>query len=349
MGSKRFFSAVLCCLLLLTATGCRSRAGTAGSVSTAPLNTSAATASTPSAAGHTEQPVRVGLSMGRYADNTLFYDSLSTALSAAGYDLISNDCHGDQAEQNRLVGEQLRQGCSLLIVEPVMVSAMEAVVSQAKDAHVPLLILGYEPSKTLLDAYDKLSYVGMDPAAAGAAQARMLASLPQNGDLNGDGTVSYLMLSGPEADLDAQLRRDSANLTLEAAGACELLNTAYCDWTADSGAAQCARQLSAYGPDIEVILCGSDRIALGAAQAVTDGGWIPGQDICILGIGADSALLEKIAAGTVSGTVLIRDTEQILRILEFSELLLAGQGAPKVTRIPWSPVTADSTAQYLPQ
>lgn len=229
---------------------------------------------------------------------------LSDALTERGYDVTVLDGKNDQTVQSEQIRSLIEDGVDGLFVSPVMTFAANEIVEQAKAEDIPVVFVMRQPPKETLDLWDKVAYVGCDIAQAGAMQGKMVLQLPDSGDINGDGVISYVVLKGPEESADVQLRTQAAITEMEQGerplSALELVSG---DGSRKSGRTMCAKLLATYGKDIEVVLCSTDAIALGALEAVEDGGRSVGKDIYLLGIDGDAEALEQIKAGKLTGTV----------------------------------------------
>lgn len=264
---------------------------------------------------------------------------LQQALEDLGWPVVVTHAGNEQARQNTKVKELLDQGCSLVIVESVMVSALEDVTAMLQQANVPGVFIGNAPEAAVLQSWEKLCYVGYDASQPGAAQAALLARLPAFGDLNGDGVTACVVLHGPENSLDALLYRDSCLKTLrEGTVATELLADDSCEWTAESGKQNCAEALSRFGRDIEVILCGSEEIARGAVEAVSVSGRTAGEDVHILCIGDGEETLAQVTQGTLCGTVAEDEAALIKCIAETASALVTGATVEKTRYVDYRTV-----------
>ena len=171
-------------------------------------------------------------------------------------------------------------------------------------------------------------------------QGQIAAALPNKGDMNGDGVVSYVMLQAEEMLIDTQLRSQSCIDAMTEAGAVlNCLGTVTTDGTAEISQLRCAQLLAQYGKDIEVIFCNTDTIALGALEAVKGGGWDPGTDIYLLGIGVSAEALEKVEQGQLTGTV-ARDVAGLCGTVQaVVNQMLAGEKPQRINHIDFLPVT----------
>lgn len=254
-----------------------------------------------------------------------YYQAIQTAFAELGYEVVVEDCNHDQARQDEKVAALASQ-CRLLVVEPVMVSALDAVIETAKQADVPVILFDREPEGAVLESYEKLYYVGASLQSAGRNQAALLDGLDNRGDANGDGMVACVILRGPEDHLDAQIITNACQEALEGA---QVLQTVPAQWTLESGRAQCAQALSRLGPDVEVILCNSPELTQGAVEAVKNGGWTPGQNIYVIGIG-------EVAEG-VSASVRLSQADKIAALVELARQVLSGESAQKLTFVEYTP------------
>ena len=67
-----------------------------------------------------------------------------------------------------------------------------------------------------------------------------------------------------------------------------------------SKAKEVTAQLLVDYPDIDVLYCESDGMALGALEAIKAAGKIPGKDIVIISFGGIRAALDKLSAGELN-------------------------------------------------
>lgn len=278
------------------------------------------------------ETMTVGLCLRQYDQAPAYYDKIQAALESQGYKVMVSDGKNDQSRQDEQVQTLLADGCKLLVVEPVMVSALDTVISQAKTAGIPLLFMDREPEQAVLESYEKSCYIGSQSTAAGAAQARLLETVSMGGDINGDGVVSYVMLRGPEDHLDAQQISDGCTQALDPKKT-RLLTTVYAQWELAAGRAACAGAISQFGPDIEVIFCNDTSLALGAAEAVRNRGWQPGQDMYVLAVGSSDDLQAAIDRGEIFGTVVPDIAAKCRAITDTAALLLSGQTPQQYTYI----------------
>ena len=151
----------------------------------------------------------------------------------------------------------------------------------------------------------KITYVGADARQSGTMQGQIVDDREDHGDLNGNGTVDYVMIMGDPENVDAQYRTEFSIKCLTDNGVqVNKLFEQRGDWMQENGQQLAATALAQFGKDIDVIFCNNDAMALGAYQAIVDAGRKVNEDILLLGVDALDECVEMIANGQMTGTVL---------------------------------------------
>ncbi len=281
---------------------------------------------------------KVAICLRKSDGNNAYANALKEKLEDNGYRVHVVYAANDQSYQNSQIAELIEDEYAFLFVEPVMVDTAQALAEQAKQAQIPMIFINYEPSEETFASYDKLSYVGCQDKNHGYLQAKIAATMLA--DINGDGTVSYLVIAGPEDNRIAQAQAAGyAEGFAEADVAAECLAVKWGQWTAESGRMDCAEALAQYGKDIEVIFCGNDAMALGALEAIWAGGWSVGQDFLLIGFGGSDGAHQAIQMGNMSATMTQDLEAQTQKALEVMELLLDGQTVENQYYVNCKPIT----------
>lgn len=276
--------------------------------------------------------------------NTAYRTALEQELTDRGMQVFATDADGDQSKQLDLIAQLAGKKCDVLIVEPVMADAVEELKASLIRTDLPVVLCNREIESSILEACPKAVYIGMDTQQAGTLQGRMVLQLPDSGDINGDGIISYLMISGPEDHSRGVMQAQKAEEALSSGTLkADRVAMGYGDWSMDSGRIICKRELAAFGKDIEVVLCGNDQMAMGAIQAIADGGRTVGKDVYLFGMDGESETLNLIAQGGMTGTVSKNDTAQIQRIADTAAEMLESIPTERKIILPYVAVTADKT------
>lgn len=252
-------------------------------------------------------------------ENTPYRQALEQALTDAGYKPEIYHSGANQQTQLEYI-RQLSKDCDALIVEPVMISAGAELSQALTQADLPAVLIGRQTEGDYFNENKQVYFVG-STTPSGAAQSALLQALPQGGDVNGNGTVSYMILTGPDTSPEALARAGSLERYLDG----ELLTAQHTDWTADNSKDLCAAGISAYGKDVEVIFCCGTQITCGAAQAVQDSRRIVDKDVYIIGFDDGDAIAEQIGNEAITAAIVSDSPMQIDAVITAIGALLDGK------------------------
>ena len=256
---------------------------------------------------------------------TTYRNSLQEILESKGYKVTVVDGNNDQAKQNEQINTFITQKVDALIINPVMTSAADQIIDTVKNAGIPTVLINREPTAEQMSAYDKLVYVGCNAAQSGTFQGELILETENQGDINGDGVISYIMIQGDPENIDAQLRTEYSVKALTDAGKeVKQLNLTRGDWDRNRGQEIAANDLAQFGDQIEVIFCNNDDMAIGALQAIKQAGRTVNKDIYLVGVDALAAALEEVKNGNMTGTVLNDAVGQATAAVAEMEKLLGG-------------------------
>ncbi len=278
----------------------------------------------PEAASSDVKTYNVGVAIYQFNDNFMtlyrqeienYFKTLET--DTVKYNITMTDGKNDMATQTEQVDGFITQGMDVIILNLVQTSSADALIDKIVAADIPLVLINREPlaydkdGNTLDEAYEGIlnnptvCYVGADARQSGTFQGEIVAELPDHGDINGDGKVSYVMIEGDPENIDAQYRTEFSIKALTDAGIeVECLDDQVGNWDQTKGQELAANALTKYGDAVEVIFCNNDAMALGAAAAITAAGRTVGEDIYLLGVDALEECQEMVNNGTMTGTVL---------------------------------------------
>ena len=258
-------------------------------------------------------------------------NSMNSQLDALGVKYNNYDGAGNQSQQTDQINTAIANGANLLIVNIVETSSPDAAqnaVEAARTAGIPIIFFNREVSNEVVNSYEKCAFVGTDAPEAGHMQGKLVGEyLLANYDavdLNGDGTISYVMFKGQEGNAEAEARTqfgvEDANAVLTAAGKPELVyyNASATDkylvdqggkWSAQAANDYMSSILSEYsetnGNMIELIICNNDGRAEGAVSALQGAGYNTGdgKTIPVFGVDATDSAKQLINEGKMTGTI----------------------------------------------
>ncbi|NCB62062.1 MAG: galactose ABC transporter substrate-binding protein [Clostridia bacterium] len=342
---KKLTALVMALALCLGLAACSS-----GTPAATPTPAAPGTASTPAPAA----AKKVGICIYKFDDNfmTVYRNNLETMLKEKGYEVTIVDGNNDQAKQTEQINTFITQGMDALIVNPVMTTAAAPMIELVKGAGIPTVIINREPEATDMALWDQVAYVGADASQSGTFQGQLILDTENKGDINGDGTVSYIMVQGDPENVDAKLRTEYSVKALTDAGVkVEQLDLQRGDWDQIRGQEITANDLSQYGDKVEVVFCNNDAMALGALEAIKAAGRTVGKDIYLVGVDALDDAVAKVAAGEMTGTVLNDAKGQATKAIEVMEALLGGKtvgnGLESQNYVDYVMVTQATAPEYM--
>ncbi len=150
---------------------------------------------------------------------TLYRTDLEEYLKDMGYAVTIVDGKNDQNTQTEQINTFLQQGVDVLVINPVQTTSAQTIVDTIKPSETPIVFINREPDKSVLDSYaDKCCYVGADARQSGTYQGELILETETQGDINGDGKITYIMCKGDPENIDAQYRTEYSIKALTDAG-----------------------------------------------------------------------------------------------------------------------------------
>jgi len=310
---KKLISLLLVLAMALTLVAC-------GAKEEAPAETQAAAPeAAPEAPAAEVTTYDVGVAIYQFTDNFMtlyrqeieaYFKTLET--DTVKYNVVTVDSKNDMAEQTNQIDTFINQEMDVIILNLVQTSSAEVLIDKVVDAGIPLILINREPLGDNGDeSYEGIinnptvCYVGADARQSGTYQGEIVLALDDQGDINGDGVISYVMIIGDPENPDAQYRTEFSIKALTDAGKeVKALVENVGNWDQTKGQEIAAAALAQYGDEIEVVFCNNDGMALGAAAAIEAAGRVVGEDIYLLGVDALDECQEMVKAGTMTGTVL---------------------------------------------
>ncbi len=327
--------------------------------------------------------LNVGVFYYNFADAyiTTVRNEMDAKLTEAGITFNNFDGQNNQAQQLDQINTAITNGANLLIVNIVETSSPDAAqqaCDAAKNAGIPIIFFNREVSDDVVNSYEQCAFVGTDAAEAGHMQGEMIGDfLLENYDtvdLNGDGTISYVLFKGQEGNAEAKYRTqfsvEDANTKLTEAGKNELAfydpaNTSkYLVDTTGAWSAQAATDymttiLASYSEAnnnmIELVIANNDGMAEGAIAALQAAGYNTGEEgsktIPVYGVDAMDSAVQKIENGQMTGTVkqdaagmastimtLVENVNSAAELMANTDSYNVDEGVAKI-RVPYAKVT----------
>ena len=287
---------------------------------------------------------KVGVAIYQFDDNFMtnyrnelvsYFETKNT--DTVKYEVTLVDGKNDMATQTDQIRNFITQGMDIIICNLVQTSSADAIIDEVVAAEIPLVLINREPLKydangvPMKEAYEGIlnnptvCYVGADARQSGTYQGEIVLELPDQGDIDGDGVIRYVMVVGDPENIDAQFRTEFSIKALKDAGKeVECLVEQVGNWATDQGQTIAANAITAHGDKIDVIFCNNDGMALGAKAAIDAAGLVVGEDLYLLGVDALPEVVELIKEGKMTGTVLNDHIAQSHAAVDAAVDVLAG-------------------------
>ena len=285
-------------------------------------------------------------------------DALNKELDALGVTYDNQFAANDQAKQLDQIKTAIAGGSNLLVVNQVTSGAADTAEDILNVAgEIPVIFfnraIGTDGSELpVLEGHANTCFIGTDAPEAGHMQGKMIGEYVlanyDDIDVNGDGSISYAMMKGDEANIEAIYRTqygvEDANAVLTAAGKPALVyfDAANTDcYQVDQGGAWSAAAAKDYmdtnfvsyneanGNMIELVICNNDGMAEGVVASLQANGYnVEGaHTVPVFGVDATENAKSLIADGAMTGTIK-QDAEGMAAAIAQTVKALAAGTAP---------------------
>lgn len=324
---KKTLAFTLACILVLSMfVGCGS-----APIETAAPATSVAPAAPSTSASNKDKDIIIGASIRKYDDTYLTEqrNNMQVKGDNLGITIDFTDSKGDQVTQNNNIDMYITKKYNALAVNMLERSAADVVIEKAKNANIPVVFFNTEPFAEAMNMWDNVYYVGAKAEESGLQQGWAMADYWESNkdkvDVNGDGKLQIVILTGEPGHQDAELRTEYCQKALEERGVSfEVLAIDTAMWDRVKGQDKMATFLTAHN-NIEAVFANNDDMALGAIEALKAQGYFTGDKYMpVLGVDATEPGKEAIREGTMLATALNDAKNQGYAVIELCYLLAKG-------------------------
>jgi len=222
-----------------------------------------------------------------YIDQKLFVDRIKEL----GGECIVEMPFGDPDEQVKLGKKLIASKVDVLVIIPVDRTKAATIVQAAKEANIP--VIAYD---RMIDSNDLTLYVSYNNLNVGKLQAQYAVNKVPQGN--------YLLLNGPESDMNAISFREGQKLVLRLfikSGMIKIIGDYVLDsWSELEALMKTDEFLSSHAEKPDVIVSANDALATGAIQSLSKD--LLGK-VVVTGQDADKNSLKNIIAGTQTMTI----------------------------------------------
>jgi ABC-type sugar transport system substrate-binding protein len=263
---------------------------------------------------------QVGAESGWRTANTI---SIKDSAAAAGIELKFDDAQQKQENQIKAIRNYIQQKVDVIAFSPVVESGWDTVLKEAKDAKIPVIL-----TDRAVDSKDTSLYrtfIGSDFVKEGKLSGEWLVN-EYKGKTD---TVNIVELQGTTGSAPANDRKKGFADAIAAAPNLKVIASQTGDFTRAGGKAVMEQFLKA-NPKIDVLFAHNDDMGLGALEAITAAGKVPGKDIKIITIDAVKDGMQALADGKFN---FIAECSPLLgpQLMDLVKKVVAGETIP--TRI----------------
>ena len=260
---------------------------------------------------------QVGAESGWRTANTT---SIQDAAKAADVNLKFSDANGEQENQISAIRSFVQQRVSVIAFSPVVRTGWDAVLLEAKNAGIPVILTDRAVDTQEKDVYK--TFLGADFVQegkwAGDWTVKEYASAP--------GPVNIVQLEGTTGSDPALERSTGFADAIKANPNLKVIASQTGDFTR-SGGKQVMEAFLKANPKIDMVFAQNDDMALGAVEAIEAAGKKPGQDIKIVAIDATHDGMQALADGKMNFIV---ECNPLLgpQLMDIAKKVVAGEAVP---------------------
>ena len=264
---------------------------------TAPAETGAVEATTPAETG--DDVITVGFAqVGHESDwRTASTKSAQDVFSAEnGYELAFVDCDNDSATQLSAVRNFIQQGVDYIIIDPIVSTGWDAVLTECEDAGIPVIVI----DRTIDDSDKYVTWVGSDFKTEGLACGEWLKAYAE---AKGITEINALVIEG-STGASATIGRTEGFKEVADREGWTILDSQNGDFTEAGGQEVMESYCQSYEGQFNVVICQNDNEAYGAMTAMDAAGVSYGVDgdVIIVSFDSNKPAVQHVLEGNMNAT-----------------------------------------------
>ncbi|MEV4665617.1 ABC transporter substrate-binding protein [Micromonospora echinofusca] len=280
---------------------------------------------------------QVGAESGWRTANTT---SIKEAAAAAGIELKFDDAQQKQENQIKAIRNFIQQKVDVIAFSPVVESGWDTVLKEAKDAGIPVIL-----TDRAVDSADKSLYktfLGSDFVKEGRLAGEWLVEQTKGAS----GPVNIVELQGTTGSAPANDRKEGFAQAIAANPNLKIVASQSGDFKRADGK-QVMEQFLKANPKIDVLFAHNDDMGLGALEAITAAGKVPGKDITIITIDAVKDGMQALADGKFN---FIAECSPLLgpQLMDLAKKVHAGEEVPARIETEETTFTQEQAKEALP-
>lgn len=270
--------------------------------------------------------------------------SIQDEAKKRGIDLKFADAQGDQEKQIAALHNFITQKVDAIILAPKVETGWDQVLKEAKDAHIPVILV--DRGVVVKDDSLYTTLIASDFVSEGQKAADKLVELLTAKGVTQD-PRNIVELEGTTGSAPAIDRKKGFDDVINKNGAFKIILSQTGDFQRTKGKEVMEAFLKAR-KDISAVYAHNDDMAIGAIQAIEEAGLKPGKDIFVVSIDGIKDGLQAIADGKENCVV---ECNPLLGPMAFDAAAKAikGESMPKKTVVQDQVFDATNAAKALPE
>lgn len=260
-------------------------------------NGGTANSNTPAGDGPDDGPIQVGFAqVGHESDwRTASTKSAQEVFSEEnGYELSFVDCDNDSAVQLDAVRNFIQQGMDYIIIDPIVDTGWDAVLTECEDAGIPVIVI----DRTITDSDKYTAWVGSDFKVEGLACGEWLKAFAAD---KGIEEINALVIEGSTGASATIGRTDGFKEIADREG-WTILDSQSGDFTEAGGQEVMESYCQSYKGQFNVVICQNDNEAAGAMTAMDAAGVSYGVDgdVILVSFDANKPYVQLVMEGKIN-------------------------------------------------
>jgi ABC-type sugar transport system substrate-binding protein len=265
---------------------------------------------------------QVGAESGWRTANT---KSIQETAKKEGINLKFSDAQQKQENQIKAIRSYIQQKVDVIAFSPVVETGWDAVLQEAKRAHIPVILTDRAVDSKDTSLYE--TFLGSDFVKEGEKAGQWLLDNASTSDVNGDGKINVVEIEGTTGAAPAIDRKKGFEDTIASNSSIKVIASQTGDFTRDGGK-QVMEAFLKSQKGIDVLFAHNDDEGLGAIEAIKAAGLTPGKDIKIITIDAVKDGMTALSQGEINFIV---ECSPLLgpQLMDLAKKVVAGEDVPK--------------------
>ena len=265
---------------------------------------------------------QVGAESGWRTANT---KSIQETAKKDGIELKFSDAQQKQENQIKAIRSYIQQKVDVIAFSPVVETGWDAVLQEAKRAHIPVILTDRAVDSKDTSLYK--TFLGSDFVKEGQKAGQWLLDNASTSDVNGDGKINVVEIEGTTGAAPAIDRKKGFEDTIASDSKIKVVASQTGDFTRDGGK-QVMEAFLKSQKGIDVLFAHNDDEGLGAIEAIKAAGLTPGKDIKIITIDATHDGMTALSQGEINYIV---ECNPLLgpQLMDLAKKVVAGKSVPQ--------------------